>query len=392
MQNTEVKTDDNEADEKVDPSIEICKKRKCDPRYRRMTALPADPCVPGWVLNLRVSFEERYWNYVDRKRIESEDETKKTRLIEYREKLEKCAKEYLELVPQQIKFYDSRFMYEVIFDSAKRDPDGCNLELICRDLKIIEEFSFHLMKFPGKFKNIQFGNNGHITFDSSDKVCLQNVESFGFQSMEMGHRLITHLGFTPTSHSGGTKLLLQGPLDSFWVNEFARDCIVAVEEFKLTSSVRKAVAEKFSSTWEEVCRHRFKYPGTADQAIRELILIKTNQKYHQNAQFLESYINRKECEKEKIVSQSHHSKKEILDATKKYEDMCKKYEDMCKKYEDVSKKYEDMSFKSRCEIAEVNKKFSELSNKYEEVSKKYEDSLNKIEESSKKNTEGLLQY
>merc|ERR1719510_2672886 len=130
-----------------------------------MIAKPVDPGVPGWVLNMRVMFEERYWNYLDVKNsIATEDGKIKSRVSDLREKLEKSAKEYLELVPQQIKFYDTKFFYETLSEIVKREPECNNLELICSDLKTIEDFSTHLMKFPGKFKN-------------------------GFHSLELGLRL-----------------------------------------------------------------------------------------------------------------------------------------------------------------------------------------------------------
>merc|ERR1719273_3061711 len=86
-----------------------------------MIAKPVDPGVPGWVLNLRVMFEERYWNYLDVKNlIHIEGDKIKDRAIDLRAKLELSAKEYLELVPQQIKFYDTKFFYETLSEIAKR--------------------------------------------------------------------------------------------------------------------------------------------------------------------------------------------------------------------------------------------------------------------------------
>lgn len=322
----------SESDSPVDVSAEILKKRKCDRRHKRMSTTPLDAGVPGWVLNLRVMFEERYWNYLNLKTMPNADDAGKKRLADCREKLEKCAKEYLELVPQQIRFYDTKLIYEILFDVAKQDPECSGLEVMCHDFKTMEEFSTHLMKFPGKFKNIHFGIKGYITFDSSDKVWLENIDGFGFESLELGQRLIAYLGFLPTNQTEGSKLFLEGPLDPFWVNEFARDCINAIEECKITSSIRKTVADKFPCTWEDVMRFRFRYSGTAEQAARELILLKTNQKYLSNAAFLESYINKKECEKEKIVHQNHQLRKEITGEKKKYEEMARKFEDLSRKF------------------------------------------------------------
>jgi len=308
----------SESDDQPDENFELVKKPKADRRYKRMISKPIDPGVSAWILNLRMIFEERYWNYLEAKK-ENNNMIVNKKPAELREKLELEAKDYLQLVPQQMKFYDSKFIYDTISELAKHDTDCSNLELICSDFRTTENLSTYLMNFPGTFKNIYFGSKGRMTFDSTDKVLLQNIEGFGFQSMDLGLKLIQHLGFSAAKESGGSKLFLQGPLDKFWVNEFARDCVMAVQECRIASSIRKTVAEKYSCTWEDVFRFRFRFSCTIEQAVRELSLIKSNQKYQHNAKFLESYIEKKEREKDQM-------KKQITEMAQKYEETVRKYE------------------------------------------------------------------
>lgn len=316
----------SEYDDQSEESPEITKRPKADRRwYKRMISKPIDPGAPAWILNLRVIFEERYWNYLDAKNGNSNSIVVK-KPAELREKLEIEAKDYLQLVPQQIKFYDNKFIYDTISELAKHDTECNNLELICADFRTIEDLSTNLMNFPGKFKNVSFGSYGSLTFDSSDRVWLQNVEKFGFHSMELGLKLIYHLGFSAPSQSGGSKLFLQGPLDKFWVNEFARDCVMAAQECKIGALIRKTVSEKFACTWEDVFRFRFRFSGTVEQAARELSLIKSNHKYQHNAKLLENYIEKKEREKENFILQQNQVKKDMAEITLKYEDLVKKHE------------------------------------------------------------------